>query len=128
MLELFGFHAETPVLTQRQRINAVQVLAQRPRRDIVELLVAAGLPGLPAGVIASDLDVLQRSLSADLTMLLNVGLIECEIRSSAILYRADLARVHEIAPGLLDDDFADDGCCRAQWRMASTAPQRDSFR
>lgn len=93
------------MLSAQQRTNAILALAHPVRRAIVELLVDAGATGLPAGVIASALDVLQSSLSADLTILLNAGLIECEIRGSAVLHRADVARVRQLAPGLVADDF-----------------------
>jgi DNA-binding transcriptional ArsR family regulator len=86
-------------------MNAVLALSHPTRRAIIELLLDTGEPGLPAGVIASDLDVLQSSLSADLTILLNAGLIECEIRGAAVLHRADVARVRQVAPGLVADDF-----------------------
>ena len=93
------------MLSTRLRMTAIDALAQRSRCDIVRLLVSAGTTGLPAGVIASDLDVLLSSLSVDLTALLNAGLIECELRGSRILYRADFDRLCEIAPALLDDEI-----------------------
>ena len=92
-------------MAEHFRRKVREALSDEVRVDILRLLVREGRGGLPAGVIASDLEVLQNSIAAQLTVLLNAGLIECECRGRRILYRADLERVQEAAPGLLEGDL-----------------------
>ena len=81
-----------------RRKKAEEALRLPARREIVELLVSAGTTGLPAGIIASELDELQITVTAHMTALLNAGLIECEIRGCRVRYRADPCRLREIGP------------------------------
>jgi len=91
-----------PNRTRSER--AVQALDLPARRAIVDLLVAAGVDGLPAGVIASNLDVLQSTIMGHLTTLLHAGLIDCTIQGCRVRYRADHRNLRALPPELLSVD------------------------
>jgi hypothetical protein len=61
-------------MAEHFRRKVREALSDEVRVDILRLLVREGRGGLPAGVIASDLEVLQNSIAAQLTVLLNAGL------------------------------------------------------
>jgi len=71
-------------------ILALSALAQTTRLDTFRLLVRHEPDGLPAGEIARQLDVLQNTMSAHLSILSRAGLVKSERQSRSIIYRADL--------------------------------------
>jgi DNA-binding transcriptional ArsR family regulator len=78
-------------MNKYEAIKALAALSQETRLDIFRLLAKVGPSGLPAGVIASELDVLQSSLSPHLSVLSAVGLIDRDSGRSGVFYRARLA-------------------------------------
>ncbi len=88
-----------------EAIAAFSALAQTTRLDTFRLLVAREPEGVPAGELARLLAVPQNTLSAHLAILTRAGLISGERRSRSIVYRANLARLHEMTAFLIDD------CC-----------------
>ena len=80
-------------------------LGQPTRLAVLRLLVQAGPEGLPAGRIAEALDVRQNTLSANLAVLSQAGLIRGTRAGRQILYAADMAGLRALVAFLLQD------CC-----------------
>ena len=69
------------------------------------LLVRAGPEGLPAGEIAREIGVLPNTLSSNLTILGNAGLVRSHREGRSIIYAADYDRMRSLLGFLMDD------CC-----------------
>jgi ArsR family transcriptional regulator, arsenate/arsenite/antimonite-responsive transcriptional repressor len=89
-------------------LNALAALAQTTRLDVFRLLVRNEPHGLPAGEIARRLDVPHNTMSTHLAILTRAGLISVERHSRSLIYRAELATVHELVLFLLRD------CCNGK--------------
>lgn len=83
-------------------------LSQPTRIDIFRLLIKAGPDGLAAGTIAERLDVKQNTLSANLSVLLNAGLLKNQRQGRSIRYYADMGGLRNLLGFLLQD------CCGGQ--------------
>lgn len=88
-----------------EAIAALAALAQTTRLDTFRLLVAREPDGVPAGELARLMAVPQNTMSAHLSILARAGLVSSERQSRSIIYRANLARLHELTLFLLKD------CC-----------------
>jgi ArsR family transcriptional regulator, arsenate/arsenite/antimonite-responsive transcriptional repressor len=88
-----------------EAIAALAALAQATRMDTFRLLVSREPDGVPAGELARLMAVPQNTMSAHLSTLSHAGLVSGERQSRSIIYRANLARFHEVALFLLKD------CC-----------------
>ena len=86
-------------------VEALSALAHEGRLSIFRLLVRAGCGGLPAGEISRKLDVLPNTLSANLTVLANAGLIESRREGRSVIYNADYERMTGLLGFLMED------CC-----------------
>ncbi len=86
--------------------DAFAALSQPLRLDIFRLLVQAGEPGRAAGDIAAALDVRQNTLSNNLSILLNAGLVRNRREGRSIRYFANTSGVRDLLTFLLD------GCCQ----------------
>lgn len=80
-------------------------LAQSTRLDAFRLLVGREPEGLAAGELARRLAVPQNTLSAHLNILAHAQLVKYARSGRSIVYRADLARLNELALFLVED------CC-----------------
>ncbi len=69
-------------------VSALSALAHQGRLAVFRMLVQAGRDGLAAGEIARRLDVAANTLSANLTILTNAGLIENRRDGRSIIYTA----------------------------------------
>jgi len=87
-------------------------LAQETRLAIFRLLVRRGPEGLPAGLIAEELDVPGSSLSFHLHQLMHSGLITQQRRSRQLIYAANYPRMNALVAYLTEN------CCGG----ASCAP------
>jgi DNA-binding transcriptional ArsR family regulator len=92
-------------MDEMETIAAFAALAQTTRLDTFRLLVAREPDGVPAGELARLMAVPQNTMSAHLSVLSRCGLVSGERRSRSIIYRANLARLRELASFLLKD------CC-----------------
>jgi DNA-binding transcriptional ArsR family regulator len=72
---------------------------------VFRLLIEAGDTGLVAGDIAEKLDVKQNTLSANLSVLLNAGLVRNQREGRTIRYFADTGGLQGLLGYLLED------CC-----------------
>lgn len=83
----------------------LSALAQLNRLAVFRLLVKAGKQGLAAGEIARSLDVAPNTLSAQLNILSNAGLVRSIRDGRSIIYTADFANMGDLLVYLVED------CC-----------------
>lgn len=88
-------------------LSALAALAQDTRLETFRCLVRHAPDGLPAGVVADELDVPQNTLSAHLAILSRAGLVDSTRHGRSIVYQARLDAVHALTVFLLKD------CCGA---------------
>lgn len=84
---------------------AFAALSQPTRLAVFRLLIKAGPDGMSAGDIAEVLNVRQNTMSANLAVLLNAGLLRNERRGRSIRYSADMNGVRALLAFLMSD------CC-----------------
>ena len=86
-------------------LTAFAALSQQTRLDVFRLLVKAGTTGMPSGEIAERLHVRQNTMSANLTVLLNAGLVRNERHGRTIRYFADFDAMRSLLGFVMED------CC-----------------
>src|SRR3954470_6112332 len=86
-------------------LASLSALAHEGRLSVFRLLVKAGPEGMAAGAIARKLDTQPNTMSAQLLVLSNSGLIHARREGRSIIYAADFDRMS----GLLD--FLTEDCC-----------------
>jgi ArsR family transcriptional regulator, arsenate/arsenite/antimonite-responsive transcriptional repressor len=69
-------------------VKRLSTLAQDSRLAVFRLLVKAGPAGIPAGEIARALEITPNTLSAQLTVLANAGLVTSRRDGRSINYAA----------------------------------------
>lgn len=84
---------------------ALSALGHSGRLSIFRLLVQAGREGIAAGEIARRLDVPPNTLSSNLNILSNVGLIDSRREGRSIIYTARYEKMTELLEFLMQD------CC-----------------
>ena len=89
-------------------IKRLSALAQEGRLAVFRLLVKAGPGGLPAGSIAQALQVPPNTLSAQLTILANAGLVGSKRDGRSIIYSANHHGMNELLAYLMED------CCQGR--------------
>lgn len=88
--------------------NALKIfsaLSQQTRLDVFRLLVKAGADGALSGEIGDQLGVRQNTMSANLTVLLNAGLVRNERHGRTIRYFTDFEALRGLLAFLMED------CC-----------------
>lgn len=73
--------------------------------DVLRILVKAGNKGMLAGEIGEKLNVKQNTMSANLSVLLNAGLVKNERQGRSIRYFADFQGIRGVLAFLMED------CC-----------------
>lgn len=86
-------------------LSAFAALGQPTRLDVFRALIRAGGAGMLAGELSRALEVRQNTLSTNLAILLNAGLVRNERQGRAIRYFADLDGVRALLGYLMED------CC-----------------
>lgn len=86
-------------------ITSFAALSQPTRLDVFRLLVKAGAKGMLSGEIGERLDVRQNTMSANLAVLLNSGLVRNERQGRTIRYFADFDAIRGLLGFLMED------CC-----------------
>lgn len=86
-------------------IVSFAALSQPTRLDVFRLLVKAGAQGMLSGEIGERLDVRQNTMSANLAVLLNAGLVRNERQGRKIRYFADFDAMRGLLGFLMED------CC-----------------
>lgn len=89
-------------------IKRLSALAQESRLAVFRLLVKAGPAGVPAGEIARALEITPNTLSAQLTILANAGLVASRRDGRSIIYAAGYDSMSELLVYLLED------CCQGR--------------
>ena len=93
-------------MSESEALNALAALSHGTRLGIFRLLIRESPAGLPAGDIATRLEVLQNTLSAHLRILQHAHLITGERQGRSIRYRADHHSMRKLLAYLMED------CCR----------------
>jgi DNA-binding transcriptional ArsR family regulator len=89
----------------KQAIAALGALAQETRLDVFRILVQRGPDGLPAGVIAGELNIPPSSLTFHLQQLAHAGLVTQRRVSRQIIYATDFATMNDVVAYLTEN------CC-----------------
>jgi DNA-binding transcriptional ArsR family regulator len=89
-------------------IRRLSALAQESRLAVFRLLVKAGPDGVPAGEIARTLEITPNTLSAQLTVLSNAGLVTSRRDGRSIIYAAGYDSMSELLVYLMED------CCQGR--------------
>ena len=95
-------------MESKNALSKLSALAQENRLAVFRLLVKAGHDGLPAGEIAAALDVPPNTLSAQLNILSNAGLVEGNRQGRSIIYTANYDAISGLIVFLMED------CCQGR--------------
>lgn len=98
-------------------IAALQSLAQETRLEVFRLLVRTGPEGMPAGEIASALNVPAPTLSFHLNHLSHAGLIEVRRDGRQRCYSVCFEQVRELLGFLMED------CCQGRAELCGPAAE-----
>jgi DNA-binding transcriptional ArsR family regulator len=89
-------------------IKRLSALAQDRRLAVFRLLIKAGPAGAPAGEIARALEITPNTLSAQLTILANAGLVTSRRDGRSIIYAAGYDSMSKLLVYLMED------CCQGR--------------
>jgi len=89
-------------------IKRLSALAQESRLAVFRLLIKAGPEGVAAGEIARTLEITPNTLSAQLTVLSNAGLVTSRRDGRSIIYAADYDGMSQLLVYLMED------CCQGR--------------
>jgi ArsR family transcriptional regulator, arsenate/arsenite/antimonite-responsive transcriptional repressor len=89
-------------------LSQLSALAQENRLSVFRLLVKAGHDGLPAGDIAAALSVPANTLSAQLNILSQAGLVTGQRQGRSIIYSANFNAISGLIVFLMED------CCEGR--------------
>ena len=92
-------------MDKNDALDAFAALSQLTRLDVFRLLVKAGEDGMLAGQIGDTLDVRQNTMSANLSILAQSGLVRNERQGRSIRYFADMDGMRGLLAFLMED------CC-----------------
>lgn len=90
---------------QDQTIRALTALGQETRLRAFRELVRHAREGLTAGEISDRMGILPNTLSSNLAILANAGLIRSQREGRHIRYHADMAGLQQLLTYLIED------CC-----------------
>ncbi|HEY0942074.1 MAG TPA: metalloregulator ArsR/SmtB family transcription factor [Steroidobacter sp.] len=88
-----------------EAVTALAALAHEHRLAVYRMLVEAGSEGLPAGEIATRLELAPSSLTFHLQSLQRAGLISQQRRSRQLIYAADFDTMNDLVGYLTEN------CC-----------------
>lgn len=86
-------------------LSAFSALSQPTRLAVFRLLIKSGAQGMLSGEIGERLTIRQNTMSANLTLLLNAGLVRNERQGRTIRYFANFEAVRGLLAFLMED------CC-----------------
>jgi len=92
-------------MDKNRALAAFAALSQETRLDVFRLLVRAGACGIAAGDIAAALGVRQNTMSANLSVLHQAGLVRNLREGRSIRYFADIDGMRGLLGFLMED------CC-----------------
>lgn len=97
----------------KSAVSSLSALAHESRLQVFRLLVQAGSEGVAAGEIARRLDTLPNTLSANLNLLSNAGLVRSRREGRSIIYTADYDSMRDLLAFLVED------CCAGSPEICS---------
>ena len=97
-------------------IKRLSAIAQEARLEAFRLLVKAGPDGMAAGEIARALGVPANTLSAQLLVLSNAGLVRARRDGRSIIYAINFDAMRDLLVFLTED------CCGGGPEMCTPAP------
>jgi DNA-binding transcriptional ArsR family regulator len=95
-------------MEMKTALERLSALAQENRLAVFRLLVEAGPEGLPAGEISRRLEITPNTLSAQLSILANAGLVAGVRNGRSIVYSVDFAAMSALLLYLAED------CCQGR--------------
>lgn len=101
-------------------VKRLSALAQDSRLAVFRLLVKAGQKGVAAGDIARTLDITPNTLSAQLTVLGNAGLVTSRRDGRSIIYAAAYEAMSELLLYLME------ACCQGRPEICAPLGQAAS--
>ena len=106
-------------MDKARALNAFSALSQEGRLDVFRLLVRAGPEGLAAGAIAEAVGRAPNTLSVQLNLLSQAGLIESRREGRSIIYSASFDRVSDLIVYLMEDCCAGEACVASSVQAAA---------
>ena len=94
-------------MKKRAALAALAALAQENRLDVFRLLVEAGPEGLPAGSVATRLDLAPNTLTFHFDRLREAGLVGVRREGRSMIYAARFEAMNALVAYLTKN------CCRA---------------
>jgi|SRR5579871_1149355 len=94
-------------------VKRLSAIAQEARLDVFRLLVKAGPDGMAAGDIARTLGVPANTLSAQLLVLANAGLVRARREGRSIIYAINFEAMRDLLVFLTED------CCGGRAEMCA---------
>src|SRR5260370_16972201 len=94
-------------MEQTDAVAALAALAQDTRLDVYRLLVQAGPEGMPAGSVASALELAPNTLTFHFDRLRQAGLVTVRRESRSMIYAARYETMNRLIPYLTEN------CCPA---------------
>ena len=92
-------------MDKNHALTAFDALSQETRLDVLRLLIQAGPEGIPAGEIGERLEVRQNTMSVNLKVLAQAGLVTAGRDGRTIRYAADYTAIQSLVLFLMKD------CC-----------------
>jgi len=102
-------------MEQTDAVAALAALAQDTRLDVYRLLVQAGPEGMPAGSVASALELAPNTLTFHFDRLRQAGLVTVRRESRSMIYAAR----YETMNGLIA--YLTENCCRGSPQQCAPA-------
>jgi DNA-binding transcriptional ArsR family regulator len=94
-------------------IKRLSAIAQDARLEVFRLLVKAGPEGMAAGDIARELSVAANTMSAQLLVLSNAGLVRARREGRSIIYAVNYEAMRDLLVFLTED------CCGGRAEMCA---------
>ena len=94
-------------------VKRLSAIAQEARLEVFRLLVKAGPEGMAAGDVARRLDIAANTLSAQLLILSNAGLIRARREGRSIIYSIKFEAMRDLLVFLTKD------CCGGRAEMCA---------
>jgi DNA-binding transcriptional ArsR family regulator len=98
-------------------LRKLSALAQESRLAVFRLLVKSGEQGVAAGEIARTLQITPNTLSAQLLILANAGLVTSRRQGRSIIYAADYTSMSGLLLYLMED------CCQGRPEVCAPMAQ-----
>ena len=94
-------------------VGRLSAIAQEARLEVFRLLVKAGPDGMAAGDIARKLSVAANTMSAQLLVLSNAGLVHARREGRSIIYAVNYEAMRDLLVFLTED------CCGGRAEMCA---------